>query len=195
MAPQTKSKLTIHSKPNQTVFNQTQSKEIYQSKLNQSKQKKTNQTKKSKSAAQLLSAPVLVFIYKSGSLYFCLLTVNCRLVNPKPTNWTRDAGQIFKAETVWGGGGQPSKAGQEGEGELQGVLQGAAVRAGGELRGRSCTAVTDISTYKPTYRPTSRLKRLRPVCRGRPSSWTWAGTASSQAGRIWRGFLPLGKRN
>ena len=93
MAPQTKSKLTIHSKPNQTVFNQTQSKEIYQSKLNQSKPKKKNQTKTiqtkqkstkpnqtktnqtkldltkylkgfemSKSAAQLLYAPVLVKI-------------------------------------------------------------------------------------------------------------------------------------
>ena len=84
MAPQTKSELTIPSKPNQTVFNQTQSKEFYQSKLNQFKPKpykqnknqpnqtKTNQTKPdltkylkgfemSKSAAQLLYAPVLVW--------------------------------------------------------------------------------------------------------------------------------------
>ena len=92
MAPQTKSKLTIPTKPNRTIFNQSKKKEIYQSKLHQSipnqtktiltKQKstkrnqiKTNQTKldltkylkgfeMSKSAAQLLYAPVLVFIIK-----------------------------------------------------------------------------------------------------------------------------------
>jgi len=94
MAPQTKSKFTIHSKPNQTVFNQTQSKEIYQTKpkktTNQTKtiqtkqkstkpnQTKTNQTKldltkylkgfeMSKSAAQLMYASVLVLIL---STYF-----------------------------------------------------------------------------------------------------------------------------
>ena len=37
MAPQTKTKLKILTKPNQKVFNQTQSKEIYQRKLNQIK--------------------------------------------------------------------------------------------------------------------------------------------------------------
>ena len=37
IAPQTKPKLKIHTKPNQTIFNQTESKEIYQSKLNQTK--------------------------------------------------------------------------------------------------------------------------------------------------------------
>ena len=45
MAPQTKSELTIPSKPNQTVFNQTQSKEFYQSKLNQFKPKPYKQNK------------------------------------------------------------------------------------------------------------------------------------------------------
>ena len=45
MAPQTKSELTIPSKPNQTIFNQTQSKEFYQSKLNQFKPKPYKQNK------------------------------------------------------------------------------------------------------------------------------------------------------
>ena len=92
MASQTKSKLKINTKPNQTVFYQTQYTEIYQRKLNQTKPKQTksnpnhtkqtkiNQTKTnqakldltkylkgfemSKSAAQLLYAPVLVQLPK-----------------------------------------------------------------------------------------------------------------------------------
>ena len=123
LAPQTKSKLTISSKPNQTIFNQTQSKEIYLSKFNQSKPKqtktiqtkqkstkakqtKTDQTKldltkylkgfvMSKSAAQLLYAPVLVIHF--GKIVIFVYSPSCGLF------WTPMRQHRYESGLGWAG--------------------------------------------------------------------------------------------